>query len=379
MTKRSISLTALILAFLCLSSLFLSACEKCEQNPGSVSETSDSEIAISFGNTAITVGEFRFYLAKYKTVFSKTYKNFSNTHEFFTSVSASGETMEKKLFREVIENVARTAICEELFNNAGMELDTETVESVDDYISSLLYWNYEGEEENLSKALKKYGINPDILKTVYLRDEKAYDLRNSLTSKGQELYPSDSDKYDYLNTHYARILHIYVNDKYKYATDSDGNPIYGSDGNQSRVALSDEELRTKKELIDAIETSLGSGGNFTEIYEAFSEDRLYDNGYYLTSDMEFIDEVVDLAFSLYVGQWGKCESSQGTHFVVRMPMQTAPWSDKANRDFFENFDDKVAEKKFVEYIESFLDDVVVDYEKLTGITIENSLMAESAF
>ena len=63
-----------------------------------------------------------------------------------------------------------------------------------------------------------------------------------------------------------------------------------------------EELEAKNALIAAIDEALGNGDDFEEIYEAFSEDKYYTNGYYLTRTTDFVSDVVKSAFELEDGE-----------------------------------------------------------------------------
>ncbi|MBR5253031.1 MAG: hypothetical protein IKV39_04050, partial [Clostridia bacterium] len=155
-------------------------------------------------------------------------------------------------------------------------------------------------------------------------------------------------------------------------TDENGDPVFGSDGKQMTTPLTGVALESKNAVIDAIYESLASGGDFDEIYEAFSEDKYYENGYYLTRDTDFIDEVVSAAFVLEVGEWVMGTSSVGTHFVMRLPMDDAPWEDEKNSDFFSGVKDTVLNELFGEYLDSFASEVVTDSETLEKFDVKSA-------
>ena len=100
--------------------------------------------------------------------------------------------------------------------------------------------------------------------------------------------------------------------------------------------------------------------------------KYYENGYYLTRNIQFIDEVVDAAFSLEIGEWTKLETSVGTHYVKRLEMDTSPWADTANSDFFSSFETTVTNEFFGQYLDSFANEVIVNEEALAQFDLKSA-------
>jgi len=332
------------------------------------------EDVMSFRGAGITENEYQFYLATYKSNFRSMYTDFKDTDAFYDSVlTEDGMTAGEYLNDAVRHNVQMTLICDALFDQYGLKLDGSVTDAVDAYISDFITEYSGGSKTVFNQALSQYGVNAKMLREIYLRDERASAVFAHLFGAGGEMALTDSDRQEYLGENYVRVRHIYVNDKYTYAYDADGYPVYDENGAHKMIALSGEEAAAKAELVEAIDASLAEGGDFHEIYAAMSEDQFYPNGYYLSrSRTDFIPAVVETAFDLEIGEYRKVESDYGTHYVLRMEMDESPWDEDANADFFANYDTVVADALFTEFVESHLDEVVLNEELLGQYTIEES-------
>ena len=324
------------------------------------------------GNYSIDEDDFTYYLATYKGKFAKMYADFSDSKEFFDSViDDDGTTTEKYLFDMTVDSVKMTLAGNALFDEYELALADSVYDAVDEYIDALIEDYMGGDEEAFESALSDYGIDKDALREIYLRDERVAALLDFLLDSG-EISVTDTERTNYLCENYVRARHIYVNTKYKYSTDNNGYLIYNDSGYAATEPLTEEELEKKNALVSAIDESLGAGGDFEEIYEGLSEDKLYANGYYFKLTTDFIPEVVDAAFSLDVGEWVKVESEYGVHYVMRLEMDEKPWANDANSDFFDGFEDALTTSKFTEIINSKKADVTVNDKALEKFSISES-------
>lgn len=336
-------------------------------------KTNDNEntVVMTFNDKTITAGEFGYYLANYKSRFAQVFTDFEDTDEFYDS-EINGVNAEEYLFDMVVQNVKRTLVSEALFYENGLELNDSMIMDIEYYMDMLIYEKFNNDDAEFNSAVNKLGITALELRDIYLRDEMTYELMSLLAKDKETIGVTDQAMQDYLDDNYSRICHIYVNNKYTYLTDLNGKPVYDAEGKKMTVQMSGKELAAKNDVIAAIDESLADGGDFVEIYDAFSEDKLYKNGYYLTRNTQFIDEVVLAAFELEIGEWIKIESNVGTHYVKRLPMDQKPWEDNANADFFGNFVDVVINEKFGEYLDSFASEVEINEEALEEFDLRTS-------
>lgn len=332
-----------------------------------------SESVMTYGSHSINENEFSYYLATYKGKYAQTYADFKNTPEYFSSVvTDDGQTVEDVLYSAVVHNVEMTLVCEQMFDDYGLSLSRSVEDTINSYIDDFVDEYADGSRNKFNAALGAYGVNINMLKKIYLRDEKVSALYDALYGTNGIIGITDEDRQNYLDENYVRVRHIYVNNKYMYATDEDGVQEYTDDGLRKKRELTAEELAAKQALIDAIDESLAEGADFDEVYDAFSEDKYYKNGYYISENMDFIADVTDSAMSLEVGEYKKIETDYGTHYIMRLEMDEKPWENEDNSDFFDGYDTTVGQALFADMAEEKISEVVLNEEVLGEYTIAGS-------
>lgn len=333
---------------------------------------SSGKTVMTYKDSSISENEFQYYLATYKGKFKQVYTDYSDTADFYSTEAADGMTYGEYLNNMVIENVKRTLICDSLFHEMNLKLGTGIADQIDAYIEDYIKEYADGNKNVFNSVLSQYGINAKMLRNIYIRDEYASAVFDALYGSNGTDPITDEDRQEYLENNYVRIRHIYVNNKYVYETDQDGYPVYTDDGYKSTVPMTGETLKAKNDVISAIDESLADGGDFEEIYDAFSEDKYYEQGYYITAGTDFIADVVKSAFDLEIGEYVKIVSDYGTHYIKRLELEEKPWKEEVNADFFENFDSDVAESKFNDYLETLMPEVDLNNEILASYSVENS-------
>lgn len=332
-----------------------------------------SESVMTYGSHSINENEFSYYLATYKGKYAQTYADFKNTPEYFSSVvTDDGQTVEDVLYSAVVHNVEMTLVCEQMFDDYGLSLSRSVEDTINSYIDDFVDEYADGSRNKFNAALGAYGVNINMLKKIYLRDEKVSALYDALYGTNGIIGITDEDRQNYLDESYVRVRHIYVNNKYMYATDEDGVQEYTDDGLRKKRELTAEELAAKQALIDAIDESLAEGADFDEVYDAFSEDKYYKNGYYISENMDFIEDVTDSAMSLEVGEYKKIETDYGTHYIMRLEMDEKPWENEDNSDFFDGYDTTVGQALFADMAEEKISEVVLNEEVLGEYTMADS-------
>lgn len=331
------------------------------------------ESVMTYGSHSINENEFSYYLATYKGKYAQTYADFKNTPEYFSSVvTDDGQTVENVLYSAVVHNVEMTLVCEQMFDDYGLSLSRSVEDTINSYIDDFVDEYADGSRNKFNAALGAYGVNINMLKKIYLRDEKVSALYDALYGTNGIIGITDEDRQNYLDENYVRVRHIYVNNKYMYATDEDGVQEYTDDGLRKKRELTAEELAAKQALIDAIDESLAEGADFDEVYDAFSEDKYYKNGYYISENMDFIEDVTDSAMSLEVGEYKKIETDYGTHYIMRLEMDEKPWENEDNSDFFDGYDTTVGQALFADMAEEKISEVVLNEDVLGEYTMADS-------
>ena len=330
-------------------------------------------VAFSYNGTDISTNMYRYWLSSYKGTFMYAYTDMSDTDAFWDSVLFGDVTAEEYLNGAVIDNVKRNLVCLSLFEQYGLSLSDSAVAAIDDYIEELTEEYADGSRQKFNQTLAGYGVNLNMLREIYIMEEKISLLFEYLYADGGPFALTEETLDAYYRENYVRVRHIYVNDAYAYETNDAGYYTYDSAGNAVIRDLTEEELAEKTEKIEAIDKALAEGTDFQTVYETYSEDLYYANGYYLTRETDFISEVVDAAFSLGIGETVRVKSDYGTHYLMRLELDPFAYNDTAsNADFFNGFTDKVKNDDLLRRLNELLPEVTVVEEEVKKYSIRDA-------
>ncbi len=322
-------------------------------------------VALEYENVRIGERMYRYWLSHYKYVFLHTYEGATDTSSFWDSELDDGKTAEEVLTELANENIKRYVAGAWLFDYTGLRLTADQKKGVKDGIEDVCEMMFNGDDEGFDAYLESLGIDRDILYDAYIMDLKVSLLKEYLYGVSGIISVPDSDRMAYLKEKYVRIGHIFVNDEYKWATDEDGNYITDEKGNAKKEELTEEERGKAREKIEAIRAGLSTGSNFRDLWEKYTEDSLYPDGYYLLPTTPFITEVVEAAFELEVDEVRELHTEYGTHFIKRYEMEGTPWDDEGSKDFFEDFEDDMRDYLFSAMLSETVEKVKIN-EEVTG-------------
>ncbi len=333
---------------------------------------STDKAVMSWGESVITENVFRYYLSYYKNIYLKTYTDMEDTSAYYQTVMPDGRTAEQVLFDMTIENVKLTLICMELFRKEGLTISDALRDDIDVYLADMVKEYADGDKNALNQELAKYGVNLKMLADIYIEQEKSGFLYDYYYGEGGIQALTDEQKDSWYREHYSHIMHLYVNNAYYYPVNEAGFTQTDKDGIPISEPLTPEMQAEKDAIVQAVDTTLAAGSDFIDVYNTFSEDKYYPNGYYLTRTTDFVPEVVEAAFTLDESKWTKVTSEQGTHYVYRLPLDEKAWEAEANADFFGTFVSALSNELFINTIRAYLPEVWVDMEALAKYTVEGS-------
>ena len=322
--------------------------------------------ALEYEGVRVSEKLYAYWMAHYKHAFLTTYRDASDTDEFWNSTLENGQTAEEYLTSVVNRNVSRYAAAAWLFDYMKLKLTSGMKKEVENGIDEICQYSFGGDKEKFNEYLAEIGIDRDTLYDAYIMDVKLNYVKEYLYGVSGVINVPDSDRMAYLEEKYVRIAHIYVNDKFKWETDEDGEYVTDEDGHGKKRGLTEDEAASAAETIDAVRRGLENGTDFGELWEEYSEDKLYPGGYYLLPTTSgFFDEVVSAAFGLEIGETRELETEYGVHFIKRYKMEGTPWNDSGSADFFGDFEDDMRSYLFTVMIDEVAADVTVN-EDITG-------------
>lgn len=328
--------------------------------------------ALTYGESSITTNMYRYWLSSYKGTFMYTYTDMEDTDTFWDSVQQNGMTAEEYLNGIVLDNAKRNLVCADLFREYGLTLSDTALADIDTYIADLVEQYADGSRRSFNQTLARFGVNADILRDIYVIEDQVTYLYDHLYGENGPRALTDEDYTAYLQDNYVRVRHIYVNNTYAYQMTEEGYYAYDTEGKLITRELTAEELAEKTEKIAAIDKALADGEDFETVYETYSEDLYYENGYYLTRTTDFIDEVVTAAFALELGDTVRLESDFGVHYLMRLELDPSAYGDEKNADFFDGFKDKAAQHDFLTMLDELIQNVEVNEEEISRYSIRDA-------
>ena len=326
--------------------------------------------AMEYEGNTISVNMYKYWLSRYKAVFLYSYSDITDTAEFWnTVIDSNGTTYEDFLTEVVNENIKSYLVAATLCEDYGIKIDAETEKMLDEYIDELINELGEGSRSQFNQYASAYGVNSRILKDVYVTEEKLSVLYEYLYGENGKTRITDEQKDQYYHDNYYLIQHLYINDQYEYILDENGNYSYGEDGYALTRELTADELAAKTAAIEAVKEGLESGETFESLYDSYSEDKFYPNGYYLTVSTQFVTEIVTSAVKMNVGDVEILETDLGFHVVKKYPLNEKAYEDTANADFFDGYEDMVGQYFYHQEISSMAEDVVVHEDAIADVRL----------
>ncbi|MBQ3791808.1 MAG: hypothetical protein II797_01765 [Clostridia bacterium] len=356
MKKRIPMLCAAVLALL----LLLSAC-------------ASSEALLSFGKTGIDRYMYRYFASSYKGIYSRSIQGYSDTDEFWDAPVNGEKTVCEILDAEVVSHVKKTLICAELYDRLGYRLSDERVRSVDERLDQLQDDYGEGSLQKLNQLLLPYGVNREILRKIYLMEEKVDALEEALFSSGGELEITEEERDLFYRENYVRVRLIFLRTESKYLTDEEGNPVYDlSTGSYVLEELTDREKEEKQQRIAYLEEHL-TEASFDEYEKSDSElsSSALGKAYVLDSFTSSLAFLFEAASSLEVGEIRKVTAENGVYFVLRCASEEKGYLSEEESDYYDSFEEHLRYEKYLRFIGGYEGEVAVNEEALREFSLKN--------
>lgn len=276
-----------------------------------VSCSDKNEWALKAGDTTLSKGTFHAQAVTYKNDFLQTYLGMTDDYPALwnqPSPENKNETVGQVVMRMALEDMTQFAWVVEYAKDNGATLTEEEIKSIDDSFNELK--NKFDKEEDFNEYVEKLGVTPEELKE-HLESTLYYDKGfNDLIAEDGQYPVSDEDLWNYYETNFYTVKHIFFNNINNY--DADGNPV------EMTEAQKEEKMEKAKKVL----ADLDEGVSFDSLY-MLSEDGAstsYPNGMTfgvgLTTDISYEEAVMNMQ----VGEYKIIEPMNGGIYVV---MRTA--------------------------------------------------------
>ncbi len=307
---------------------------------------------MTLGDTSVSENMLEFWLSRYKAYFVQYYMNGKDSVEFWnTKVPGTEKTYNETFTEFVIDNARTYTAALYHFDDLGLTLTKAREEAVDKEIAELLYGQADNNKNQFNEILATYGVNADILREIYIIEEKVEMLQSYYYGENGVESPSEEAKNTYYKENYYRFKHIFQYTGSRPVI-KDGEFVYGSDGYVKYEEMTKEMDDKVKNETKALYEDIKNGQlDFDEILKIYNEDianEEYPNGYYVTSTTIYAQEVLDKVFTMDVDSYAYVESEYGVHIIKRLALETGAYSKAENQDFFGDFEDNLIQKLFQE-------------------------------
>lgn len=334
--KTSKRVTAAVLVAAVLSALLLTAC-------------SAGGTAMSCGSAAISERVYYYWLSQYKSYFLSSFEGAADTEEFWKSEAAHGATMEEYL-REIADiNIKKNVVCLMLFDEYGLKLSETAAAAVEADMADLLE-SY-GSKAELNTELASLGINYDILRKIYLMQEKISAVYEYLYGENGVKLPTDEELDAYYREHFTRVKYIALN-LFTSSVNSSGTTV--------NTDLTEAEANERVKLAESLAAQIRGGADIDKLIAERSDEDMtgYENGVYF-SDSVTGYELINRARALGVNEVGVIRESRAVYVIKRLELEEKPYLD----DTMNQFDTLLAEASdavFQNMLLSHIDEVEVN-------------------
>lgn len=344
-------MTCLILALVLCLALFVGCAA-----PG--------EVLIELDGKKITANMYTFWLSRYKAFFVYSYMNNEENQQMWDSVMGDdGKTVNEIFTGYVLDNARTYAAALALYDEYKLSLPASEKETIEADLEALA--ETAGGKTVMNSELANFGVNYDMLGEIYTIEAKVAQLQEYMFADGGPGAITDADRDAYYTANYARIKHIFVSTTGKYVLDDEGNFTYDEDGNPIMAEFTDVELKAQREKAAEVVKKLEEGADFDEMLAAYTEDTataLYPNGYYFTQTSTYVDEIIDAAFEMEIGDWNYVQSDLGYHIIQRLELDPKAYASSLDVDFFTDFESNVEMEAFNRILAPYVERAQVNEE-----------------
>ena len=335
-----------------------------------------SNVVISAEGTQsadISANMYNYWASTSKANFMYSYTDIEDTDEFWQSEYEEGKTYAQYLDSLVLEDIKTTAVCLSLYNEMRLSLTESQKKAIDNTIDGYLTEYAGGNKNTLNSALSAYGANMTILRQVKEAEAKRTLVYDYLYSEGGEKALTSRDYEKYYQDNYYHFQIIYINNKYEYVLDADGNYTTNADGTYVTRALSGDALEKKAQSIKAVADGIAAGEDFDSLFNTYSEQKTYANGYYFTasdsySNAIFYKLIGDIS-EIEVGETVTSEYDSGTYIMKRLPLDEGAWNQSVNKDFFNTFKTLASNAAFRVFTAEQFERLSVDTELISKYSV----------
>ena len=356
--KGTAALIGLLLLFSC-----------CLQGCG----TDSSVSVLTLGDVSISENVYHYWASTYKGDFLYRYEDVKNTEDFWSGELIDGKSAAEYFDTIILENIQYTLVCMQLFDEYGLVISASEKEDMQERVSDYLKEYADGNRNLVNQTLGEYGINMKLLEKIYIDDAKTAKVYDYLYGENGQTPIDDTQMELYYQENYVHLQMIFINNKYRYKTDSNGKYVMDEKGQAVTEELDADTKARRDESIQKVQEGLENGESFAALYETYSELKAYKNGYYFSKGTVYNDpiyyDLIQKAMEMELQDIAVVEGDYGTCIIQRLELDEDAWKNKDNADFFDGFENTVGDTVFRKFLRGRFDDIQVDEDAIAAYSI----------
>lgn len=328
---------------------------------------------LTLGDVSISENVYHYWASTYKGDFLYRYEDVENTEDFWNGELIDGMTAAEYFDAVILENIQYTLVCMQLFEEYGLVISASEKESIQNLVSDYLKEYAQGNRNLLNQALGEYGVNMELLEKIYIDDAKTTKVYEYLYGENGQTPIDNAQMETYYQENFVHLQMIFINNKYRYQTDSSGKYITDENGQAVTEELDADTKAQKDEAIRKVQEGIKNGVSFGELYETYSELKAYENGYYFSKGTTYDDQIyydiIQEALNMEPQETAVVEGDYGTCIIQKLELDPGAWQDKENSDFFDEFQNTVGDTVFREFLREHFDEIEVHEDVIASYSI----------
>ncbi len=332
--------------------------------------------ALTYEQITVTDHMYAFWLSSCKSDFLRLYNNSQDTDEFWDTVLEDGQTVEAYALSLLRAQVSNYAIAAQMFKDYKLKISAEKTDEIEaDILEKIEYY---GGREALNEYLGKMDINVDILKDIYIMEEKLQAVYEYLYGTNGAEAVTQTELDGYYRENYSRIQYILIYTEAEYQRDENGNLVSDSSGVYLTRDLSEEEKQQKQQKLETIMTRLENGEDFetvkAECDEYAFDTSYYENGFYLSSNELNVYgyAMVTAAAQMQEGEIRRVDDSVCSYVIKKEPLIDLNDMPACDKELLEDLETYCITEKFQKKLQSCYDRVAVDEEVISKYSIREA-------
>ena len=276
-----------------------------------------------------------------------------------TVISNDGATWDDYFSNEIFDQTKRYLTVEYLFEKEGLTLEAAREAKVDATMSGLL--EKVGSKTALNKELKSFGVNYDMLREIYVIEQKYAQIMEYYYGKEGEKIPTlEKDKY--YSENYVAFGQIFLPTN-EWVKDENGNDIMAPYDAEKKAEIS----KNASEYASACNGSLDKFKQYCFLYSSLDGSAeptyLYVEAEYYglqNSYSAYLDTIASTLSGMSVGDVRVVESPYGYHVICRYAREDKAYDSEKYKESFSDFYAMLSDKLFEEKCEGLEGNITVN-------------------